>query len=91
MYPDVTSVEDCKRKCLESPYRCHSFDFGDGSNKVCRTSHLNQASSVHIQDPYLEVANGATYELDNCYNGEFFSFFSFYDNQYNLYNFLDLF
>ncbi|XP_015788965.1 uncharacterized protein LOC107365903 isoform X2 [Tetranychus urticae] len=68
MYPDVTSVEDCKRKCLESPYRCHSFDFGDGSNKVCRTSHLNQASSVHIQDPYLEVANGATYELDNCYN-----------------------
>ncbi|XP_053203978.1 uncharacterized protein LOC128388582 [Panonychus citri] len=68
MYPDVVSVDECKRKCLEAPYRCHSFDFGDGSNKVCRTSHLNRASSVHIQDPYLEVANGATYELDNCYN-----------------------
>lgn len=66
----MTTVDECKKRCLNSPYRCHSFDLGDGTTNVCRTSHLSRTSAVHIQDPYLEVNGGATYELDNCYNGK---------------------
>lgn len=73
---DVKTVEDCKVKCLESPYRCFSFDFGDPSNRVCRTSHLDRASLVHIEDPYLDVEGSATYELSSCYDGRFYTGYS---------------
>ncbi|CAG2161877.1 unnamed protein product, partial [Oppiella nova] len=32
VYENVKTIEECKEKCLNSPYRCHSFDFGDPSN-----------------------------------------------------------
>jgi len=67
---DVKSVDDCKAKCLDSPYRCFSFDFGDPTNRVCRTSHLDRASLSHIDDPYLIAEGSATYELASCYDGK---------------------
>lgn len=48
--------------------RCYSFDFGDTGDKVCRLSHHSAATLTHIEEPYLEIAETATYELSSCYN-----------------------
>ncbi|RWS26851.1 hypothetical protein B4U80_10087 [Leptotrombidium deliense] len=72
VYQDVNTVEGCKQKCLDSPYRCFSFDFGDPSNSVCRTSHLDRASLSHIENPYLTIKDAVTYELASCYNVSIF-------------------
>lgn len=68
IYQDIKSPEDCRQKCLQAPYRCHSYDLGDASNPVCRTSHLDRNSLQQIQDPYLEIAGAVSYELESCYN-----------------------
>lgn len=68
IYQDVASLEECKQKCLQAPYRCYSFDYGDTSERVCRTSHLDQASLMSVRDPYLEVVGAITYELASCFN-----------------------
>lgn len=72
VYQNVKSVEECREKCLSSPYRCHSFDLGDPSspNRVCRTSHLDKYSLAHIEEAYLQVPGAITYELHSCYNGK---------------------
>lgn len=71
---DAKTIEDCKTICLNSPYRCFSFDFGDPTNSVCRTSHLDRSSLTHIEDPYLTVAESTTYELSSCYDSKLFHF-----------------
>lgn len=68
IYQDVNSVDECKQKCLNAPYRCYSFDYGDTSERVCRTSHLDQASLLAVKEPYLEVVGAITYELASCFN-----------------------
>ena len=68
IYQEVGSLEECKQKCLSAPYRCYSFDYGDTSERVCRTSHLDQASLLSVREPYLEVAGAITYELASCFN-----------------------
>ncbi|KAK4326851.1 hypothetical protein Pmani_002651 [Petrolisthes manimaculis] len=68
VYQDVATLEDCKRLCLTATFRCHSFDFGDTGDKVCRLSHHAAATLTHIEEPYLEIPGSATYELSSCYN-----------------------
>lgn len=68
IYQDVATLEECRQKCLNAPYRCYSFDYGDTSERVCRTSHLDQASLMSVSEPYLEVAGAITYELAACFN-----------------------
>lgn len=68
IYQEVGSLEECKQKCLNAPYRCYSFDYDDTSERVCRTSHLDQASLMSVKDPYLEVMGAITYELASCFN-----------------------
>ncbi|KAK7053130.1 hypothetical protein SK128_017679 [Halocaridina rubra] len=68
VFQDVNSLEDCKRLCLTAPYRCHSFDFGDTGERVCRLSHHAAATLSHIEDPYLQIPGSSTYELSSCYN-----------------------
>lgn len=70
IYQNITTVDECKEKCINSPYRCFTFDFGDPSNPVCRTSHLDKASLTHIENPYLAIEGAVTYELASCYNGK---------------------
>ena len=70
VYRDVESVDECRSKCLASPYRCFSFDLGDPSNRVCRTSHLDTSSLTHIKEAYFDFEPGTTYELSSCYNGK---------------------
>ncbi|CAH1184115.1 unnamed protein product [Phyllotreta striolata] len=68
VYQDVGSVDECRELCLNSPYRCHSYDYGDTGEMVCRLSHHSRATLSDIQEPYLEVPEAATYELSSCYN-----------------------
>lgn len=68
IYQDIKSEPECRKRCLQAPYRCHSYDLGDSSNPVCRTSHLDRNSLQQIQDPYLEIQGAVSYELDSCYN-----------------------
>lgn len=68
IYQDINSLEECKSKCLNAPYRCYSFDYNDTSERVCRTSHLDQASLLSVKDPYLDVVGAITYELASCFN-----------------------
>lgn len=46
---DVEDEEACKSLCLNSNFRCHSFDFGDTGEKVCRLSHHSASSLSQIQ------------------------------------------
>ncbi|RWS27207.1 uncharacterized protein B4U80_09649 [Leptotrombidium deliense] len=69
VYQDIKTVDECRKKCLNSQYRCYSFDLGDPSNKVCRTTHLDTGSLSHINEPYFEIPDAVTYELNSCYNG----------------------
>lgn len=68
IYQEVGSLDECKHKCLTAPYRCYSFDYGDTSDRVCRTSHLDQASLLSVKEPYLDVVGAITYELASCFN-----------------------
>ncbi|XP_015431180.1 PREDICTED: LOW QUALITY PROTEIN: uncharacterized protein LOC107187569 [Dufourea novaeangliae] len=47
---------------------CHSYDYGDTGDMVCRLSHHSRATLSDIQEPYLDVPEGSTYELSSCYN-----------------------
>lgn len=69
VYQNITTIDECQRQCLQGPYRCHSYDFGDPSNPVCRTSHLDKISLAHIDNPYIEIAGTSTFELQACYDG----------------------
>lgn len=68
IHQEIKSEPECRKKCLQAPYRCHSYDLGDLSNPVCRTSHLDRNSLQQIQDPHLEIQGAVSYELDSCYN-----------------------
>lgn len=68
IYQDIKSEPECRKRCLQAAYRCHSYDLGDSSNPVCRTSHLDRNSLQQIQDPYLDIQGAVSYELDSCYN-----------------------
>lgn len=49
VYQDVGSLDDCRELCLNSPYRCHSYDYGDTGEFVCRLSHHSRATLADIQ------------------------------------------
>ncbi|EDV93617.1 GH19413 [Drosophila grimshawi] len=68
VYQEVSSVDECRELCLNSPYRCHSYDYNDTGDMVCRLSHHSRATLTDVQDPYLEVPEASTYELASCYN-----------------------
>jgi len=68
VFQDVETLDDCKKLCLTAPFRCHSFDFEDTGDNVCRLSHHAAATLTHIEEPYLDIDGSSTYELSSCYN-----------------------
>ncbi|XP_025074327.1 uncharacterized protein LOC105428263 isoform X3 [Pogonomyrmex barbatus] len=68
VYQDVGTSDECRELCLNSPFRCHSYDYGDTGDMVCRLSHHSRATLSDIQEPYLDVPEASTYELSSCYN-----------------------
>lgn len=55
VYQDVGSVDECRELCLNSPYRCHSYDYGDTGEMVCRLSHHSRATLSDIQVNKLDL------------------------------------
>ena len=49
VYQDVPTMEACRDLCLTAPYRCHSFDYGDTGERVCRLSHHTSTTLTQIQ------------------------------------------
>ncbi|XP_039948595.1 uncharacterized protein LOC120766915 [Bactrocera tryoni] len=68
VYQDIGSFDECRDLCLNAPYRCHSYDYGDTGDMVCRLSHHSRITLNDVQDPYLSVPEATTYELSSCYN-----------------------
>ncbi|XP_036223875.2 uncharacterized protein [Bactrocera oleae] len=68
VYQDIGSFDECRDLCLNAPYRCHSYDYGDTGDMVCRLSHHSRITLNDVQDPYLAVPEATTYELSSCYN-----------------------
>lgn len=73
VHQDIKTLKACQEACLDSDYRCFSFDLGDPASKACRISHLDTGSLSHIEDAYYERPGSVTYELYSCYDGMFFS------------------
>jgi len=63
VYQDVGSLDDCRELCLNSPYRCHSYDYGDTGELVCRLSHHSRATLADIQ-----VTTNKYYECYKIHN-----------------------
>ncbi|XP_070494283.1 uncharacterized protein [Chironomus tepperi] len=68
VYQDVNTIEECRELCLNSPFKCRSYDYNDTGEMVCRLSHHNRVTLADIQEPYLEVPEATTHELAGCYN-----------------------
>ena len=68
VYQAIASREDCEDLCNNAPFRCHSYDFNDTGDNVCRLSHHSAHTLTQIEEPYLAIEEAATYELSGCYN-----------------------
>ncbi|XP_045618140.1 uncharacterized protein [Procambarus clarkii] len=67
VYQDVESNEECKDRCMKANFTCYSFDFMSAGEKICRLSHHSTATLAHIQEPYLQIENATTHEMQSCY------------------------
>jgi len=67
VYLDTESLEECRDRCLKADFECYSYDFGSASEPICRLSHHSTTTLAHIRNPYLEIENATTYELQACY------------------------
>ena len=36
VYQAIATKEDCEDLCNNAPFRCHSYDFNDTGDNVCR-------------------------------------------------------
>jgi len=68
VYQEVANISTCRELCLQAPFRCHTYDYGDTGDQVCRLSHHAASTLTHIQEPYLEIPGSTCYELSSCYN-----------------------
>lgn len=68
VHQDVANVEECRQLCMNANFRCHTYDYDEVADGVCRLSHHSVATLTHIEEPYLEIPNATSYELSSCYN-----------------------
>jgi hypothetical protein len=68
VYMEVSTIEECRDLCLNSPYKCRSYDYQETGALICRLSHHNEATLFDIDAPYLDVPEASSYELSACYN-----------------------
>ena len=68
VYQAIDTREDCEDLCNNAPFRCHSYDFNDTGDNVCRLSHHSAHTLTQIDDPYLAIEEATTHELSACYN-----------------------
>ncbi len=68
VYQAIASKEDCEDLCNNANFRCHSYDFNDTGDNVCRLSHHSAHTLTQIDEPYLAIEEATTYELVGCYD-----------------------
>ncbi|EDW27965.1 GL27254 [Drosophila persimilis] len=68
VHQNVQSIDDCRDLCLTAPFRCHSYDYNETGEHVCRLSHHSRATLTDLSEPYLSIEEAATYEQSACYN-----------------------
>ncbi|XP_043232615.1 uncharacterized protein LOC122386931 [Amphibalanus amphitrite] len=68
VHQEVESIDACRELCLSASFRCHTYDYNDTGDQVCRLSHHAASTLTHIQEPYLEIPGSTSYELSSCYN-----------------------
>lgn len=54
--------------CLNTVFRCQSYDYNATGAQVCRLSHHSSITLTQIRDPFLPVPGAMTKELSACYN-----------------------
>lgn len=67
VFQDVEDIDECKNRCSEANFTCYSYDFMSAGERICRLSHHSSATLAHIQEPYLEIENATTQEMQSCY------------------------
>ncbi|KAK3864370.1 hypothetical protein Pcinc_029941 [Petrolisthes cinctipes] len=67
VHRDLKTTDECRERCLKSDFTCYSYDFMSANETICRLSHHSSATLAHIQEPYLEIENATTYEMQSCY------------------------
>ena len=55
VYQAIDSREDCEDLCNSAPFRCHSYDYNDTGDFVCRLSHHSAHTLTQIEEPYLAI------------------------------------
>ncbi|KAH8295455.1 hypothetical protein KR018_011354 [Drosophila ironensis] len=68
VHQNVQSLDECRDLCLTAPFRCHSYDYNETGERVCRLSHHSRATLTDLSEPYLSIEESATYEQSACYN-----------------------
>ncbi|EDV43564.2 uncharacterized protein Dana_GF18555 [Drosophila ananassae] len=68
VHQNVQSLDECRDLCLTAPFRCHSYDYNETGELVCRLSHHSRATLTDLSEPYLSIEEAATYEQSACYN-----------------------
>ncbi|XP_034486427.1 uncharacterized protein LOC117790921 [Drosophila innubila] len=68
VHQNVQSIDDCRDLCLSAPFRCHSYDYNETGEHVCRLSHHSRATLSDLSEPYLNIEEASTYEQSACYN-----------------------
>jgi len=68
VYQAIASEEDCRDLCQNAPFRCHSYDYNDTGDDICRLSHHSALTLTQVEDPFLFIEAATTYELSSCYN-----------------------
>ncbi|XP_066995451.2 uncharacterized protein [Anabrus simplex] len=69
VHEGVPTIEECRNLCLQAAdFRCHTFDYGDTGDRVCRLSHHAAPSLHYIEEPYLDLEQATTHQMTSCYN-----------------------
>merc|ERR1712213_100278 len=68
VYQAIASEQDCQDLCQNAPFRCHSYDYNDTGDDICRLSHHSALTLTQVEDPFLFIEEATTYELSSCYN-----------------------
>ena len=68
VYQAIASEKDCQDLCKNAPFRCHSYDYNDTGDDVCRLSHHSAVTLTQVEEPYLYIEEATTFELSSCYN-----------------------
>merc|ERR1712079_954039 len=68
VYQAIASEQDCQDLCNNAPFRCHSYDYNDTGDDVCRLSHHSAVTLTQVEEPYLFIEEATTYELSSTFN-----------------------